>query len=203
MPHQGLERGGDAADRPAELQAGGGSREPIQALAQVLGIDYDGAGLGIKQADELSGALTCNLGILRYDGCQLTAQLDIRYPLCADEVDMCGRAAMALSPWGIALTRTGGHVPLHVPADHEVVKGLLEVYHEQTGLPAYPIAIGGGTYSRTMAQYGGLRHQLPRGYGNLPHARRIRGRGKIHAQRAHHGPRHRAPGGTLIHRSHS
>lgn len=57
---------------------------------------------------------------------------------------------MALSPWGIALTRTGGHVPLHVPADHEVVKGLLEVYHEQTGLPAYPIAIGGGTYSRTM-----------------------------------------------------
>ena len=150
MPHQGLNAAGMLLIALAELQAGGGSREPIQALAQVLGIDYDGAGLGIKQADELSGALTCNLGILRYDGCQLTAQLDIRYPLCADEVDMCGRAAMALSPWGIALTRTGGHVPLHVPADHEVVKGLLEVYHEQTGLPAYPIAIGGGTYSRTM-----------------------------------------------------
>lgn len=150
MPHQGLNAAGMLLIALAELQAGGGSREPIQALAQVLGIDYDGAGLGIKQADELSGALTCNLGILRYDGCQITAQLDIRYPLCADEVDMCGRAAMALSPWGIALTRTGGHVPLHVPADHEVVKGLLEVYHEQTGLPAYPIAIGGGTYSRTM-----------------------------------------------------
>lgn len=150
MPHQALNAAGMLLIALAELQAGGGSREPIQALAQVLGIDYDGAGLGIKQADELSGALTCNLGILRYDGCQLTAQLDIRYPLCADEVDMCGRAAMALSPWGIALTRTGGHVPLHVPADHEVVKGLLEVYHEQTGLPAYPIAIGGGTYSRTM-----------------------------------------------------
>lgn len=150
MPHQGLNAAGMLLIALAELQAGGGSRELIQALAQVLGIDYDGAGLGIKQADELSGALTCNLGILRYDGCQLTAQLDIRYPLCADEVDMCGRAAMALSPWGIALTRTGGHVPLHVPADHEVVKGLLEVYHEQTGLPAYPIAIGGGTYSRTM-----------------------------------------------------
>lgn len=150
MPHQGLNAAGMLLIALAELQAGGGSREPIQALAQVLGIDYDGAGLGIKQADELSGALTCNLGILRYDGCQITAQLDIRYPLCADEVDMCGRAAMALSPWGLALTRTGGHVPLHVPADHEVVKGLLEVYHEQTGLPAYPIAIGGGTYSRTM-----------------------------------------------------
>ena len=32
------------------------------------------------------------------------------------------------------------------------MRGLLEVYHEATGLPAYPIAIGGGTYSRMMPQ---------------------------------------------------
>lgn len=81
MPHQGLNAAGMLLIALAELQAGGGSREPIQALAQVLGIDYDGAGLGIKQADELSGALTCNLGILRYDGCQL--HRPIGYPLSA------------------------------------------------------------------------------------------------------------------------
>lgn len=150
MPELGLNAAGMLLVALDELGAGGGSREPIQALSQVLGTSYDGEGLGIRQSDELSGPLTCNLGILRYDGCELSAQLDIRYPLCADEVDMCGRAAMALSPWQIALTRTGGHVPLHVPADHEIVKGLLEVYHEQTGLPAYAMAIGGGTYSRTM-----------------------------------------------------
>ena len=44
----------------------------------------------------------------------------------------------------------GSHTPLHVPAEHKIVKGLLKVYHEVTGLPAYTIAIGGGTYSRMM-----------------------------------------------------
>ena len=40
--------------------------------------------------------------------------------------------------------------PHHVPKEHKVVKGLLEVYHDVTGLPAYAFAIGGGTYSRCM-----------------------------------------------------
>ena len=63
---------------------------------------------------------------------------------------MCGAATMALSGAGLALTRLGGHTPHHVPAEHKVVKGLLKVYHEVTGLDAYAFAIGGGTYSRMM-----------------------------------------------------
>ncbi len=133
-----------------EMNAGGGSRGAIAALADKVGLEYDGKSLGVKQEDEESGKLTCNLGILRYDGNNITAQLDIRYPLCADEADMCGRMVMALSGDGLAVTRVGGHTPHHVPADHRLVKGLLKVYHEVTGLPAYAFAIGGGTYSRCM-----------------------------------------------------
>ena len=147
LPHLGVNAAGMLLIALKALGAGG---QPIAALADVLGLEYDGASLGIRQEDELSGALTCNLGILRYEGNLLTAQLDIRYPLCADEAAMCGAAAMALSGTGLALTRIGGHTPLHVPAEHKVVRGLLKVYHDVTGLDAYTIAIGGGTYSRMM-----------------------------------------------------
>ena len=150
LPHQGVNAAGMLLIALKELGAGGASKAAIAALADKLGLEYDGASIGIKQADELSGPLTCNLGILRYDGFNLTAQLDIRYPICADEKEMCGSAAMALSPVGLALTRLGGHTPHHVPAEHKIVRGLLQVYHEVTGLDAYAFAIGGGTYSRMM-----------------------------------------------------
>lgn len=134
----------------SDLNAGGAVRAAVSALAEKVGLDYTGAGLGIKQSDELSGALTCNLGILRFDGRYLSAELDIRYPLCADEKEMLGAAAMAVSEDGLAVARLGGHTPLHVPAEHKIVKGLIDVYQEVTGLPGYAFAIGGGTYSRMM-----------------------------------------------------
>lgn len=150
MPHLGVNAAGMLLIALKELGAGCASREAIAALADKIGLEYDGASIGIKQEDELSGALTCNLGILRYDGMNLTAQLDIRYPICADEKDMCGAAAMALSSDGLAVTRLGGHLPHHVPKEHKIVRGLLQVYHEVTGRDAFAFAIGGGTYSRMM-----------------------------------------------------
>ena len=150
MPERGVNAAGMLLIALKELGAGGGSRGAIGMLADALGLEHTGEKLGIACADELSGALTCNLGILRYDGNEISAHLDIRYPLCADEVKMLGSAAKTVSPARMAVTLLGSHTPLHVPADHKVVKGLLKVYHEVTGLPAYTIAIGGGTYSRMM-----------------------------------------------------
>lgn len=150
MPHLGVNAAGMLLIALKELNAGGGSREAIAMLADVLGMETTGEKLGIACADELSGALTCNLGILRYDGNEISAHLDCRYPLCADEVTMLGHAVKAVAPAGMSVKLIGSHTPLHVPADHKVVKGLLKVYHEVTGLEAYTIAIGGGTYSRMM-----------------------------------------------------
>ncbi len=150
MPHLGVNAAGMLLLALKELNAGGGSQAAIAALADKIGLEYDGESLGIKQSDEESGPLTCNLGILRFDGANITAQLDIRYPITAEPKDMCGSAALALSRTPLTLACLGYHPPHHVPADHKVVKGLLEVYHDVTGLPAYAFAIGGGTYSRCM-----------------------------------------------------
>lgn len=150
MPHLGVNAAGMLLIALKELGAGLGSKAAIAALADKLGLEYDGASIGIKQADEESGALTCNLGILRYDGANITARLDIRYPICADPKDMCGSVSVSLIGTPLVAACTGYRGPHHVPKEHKVVRGLLEVYHDVTGLPAYAFAIGGGTYSRCM-----------------------------------------------------
>jgi succinyl-diaminopimelate desuccinylase len=150
MPELGVNAAGMLLTALRELGAGGAAGRAIEGLANVIGLTHDGAGLGIAISDAESGALTSNLGILRYDGLKLTVELDNRYPISAVEETMVDNAKTAMAPYGVQVAKQRSHTPLHVPADSEVVKGLLEVYHEATGLPAYPVAIGGGTYSRTM-----------------------------------------------------
>ena len=155
MPEGGVNAAGMLLIALKELgagSAGGGSRAAIAMLADAVGMDYTGKQLGIACADELSGPLTCNLGILRYnaDSRELSALLDIRYPLCASEPLMLGQAALRVAPAGMAVACAGSHTPLHVPAESKIVQRLLKAYREVTGLEAYTIAIGGGTYSRMM-----------------------------------------------------
>ena len=149
MPHLGKNAAGMLLIALKELGAGGALRGAIQALADKVGMEYDGASLGIRQADELSGPLTCNLGLLRCDGGRIQACLDIRYPLCADEADMLACASEAVKG-ALKVSNIGSHTPLHVPAEHKIVRGLLKVYTDVTGLEGKALAIGGGTYSRMM-----------------------------------------------------
>ena len=151
MPYTGVNAAGMLLIALSELGAGGeGARAAIAMLAETVGMEYTGASLGIACEDELSGALTCNLGILRYDGNEISALLDIRYPLCGSEELMLGQAAKRVAPAGMSVCCASSHTPLHVPADSKIVRGLLKVYHDVTGLEPYTIAIGGGTYSRMM-----------------------------------------------------
>ena len=151
MPEGGVNAAGMLLIALKELGAGGDStRAAIAMLADAVGMEYTGQSLGIACADELSGALTCNLGILRYSSNELSALLDIRYPLCASEELMLGQAAKRVAGAGMSVCCASSHTPLHVPAESKIVRGLLKVYHDVTGLPAYTIAIGGGTYSRMM-----------------------------------------------------
>lgn len=152
-PHLGINAAGILVIALNRAQAGGGSRAAICALAEKIGLEGHGESLGIAIEDELSGKLTCNMGVLRFDGKVMSVQLDIRYPIVVEtegEGATCGRMCMALSDTPFSVKRTGGHGVHHVPAEHKVVKKLLQVYHDITGREAYAMAIGGGTYSRMM-----------------------------------------------------
>ena len=132
------------------IGAGAGVRPALDMMTACIGMEPDGASLNIKREDEISHNLSCNLGILRWDGENFSATLDIRYPLCTNEVEILGNIACTVSKYGVHVRRIGGHTPHHVPADHKIVRGLMQVYNELTGDDAKPLAIGGGTYSRMM-----------------------------------------------------
>ena len=150
MPHLGKNAAGMLLILLSRLNAGGGIRAAIAALADKLGLEGDGKSLGIACADEESGALTCNLGILRFDGRVLSAVLDIRAPMCADYTLLCGQAVSALAGTGVGVYMASSRPPYHVDKDHRVVRNLIDAYSEVTGEPGYAFAIGGGTYSRCM-----------------------------------------------------
>ena len=132
------------------IGAGAGVKPALDMMTACIGMEPDGASLNIKREDEISHNLSCNLGILRWNGTDFSATLDIRYPLCTNEVEILGNIACTVSKYGVHVRRIGGHTPHHVPADHKIVRGLMQVYNELTGDDAKPLAIGGGTYSRMM-----------------------------------------------------
>ena len=132
------------------IGAGAGVKPALNMMTECIGMEPDGASLNIKREDEISHNLSCNLGILRWDGENFSATLDIRYPLCTNEVEILGNIACTVSKYGVKVRMLGSHTPHHVPAEHKIVRGLMKVYNELTGDDAKPLAIGGGTYSRMM-----------------------------------------------------
>ena len=150
LPENGVNAAGILLIALDAIGAGGGVKPALRMMAETVGMEPDGQSLGIKCEDELSHNLSCNLGIVRWDGENFSATLDIRFPLCTSEEELMEKIAAAVAPYGAQAARDGGHPPLHVPAEHKIVRGLLKVYNEMTGEDAKPLAIGGGTYSRMM-----------------------------------------------------
>lgn len=147
MPENGINAAGILC---IALDAMGANQPVITGLAKLVGIEYTGDKLGIRISDDVSGALTCNFGILTCEEGHVQAKLDIRYPVSANSSEMPTRVAQLSAPYGLSVSLRGDSKPLYVPEDHFVVQGLLRAYERVTGEKGYTIAIGGGTYARSM-----------------------------------------------------
>lgn len=147
--HAAMPEGGRNAIGQILLVLGeAGAKGIVSELARRVGMTSDGAGLGIAMTDGASGALTCSLDILSCDGGDVTAHFDIRYPVMMSEDSLMRIVKMELPD--VQAYLDGSHCPHHVSERSELVQGLLDVYHDVTGLEKKAIAIGGGTYARTM-----------------------------------------------------
>lgn len=124
----------------------------LRTLADVVGMEYDGAGLGIRCSDEVSGRLTCNLGILNYDEENgMYATLDIRYPILCDHRALAATLTAAIGE-GIKVEITSQTDPHHVAPNSPLVTALLDAYHEVTDRPRECVATGGGTYAKCLEE---------------------------------------------------
>jgi succinyl-diaminopimelate desuccinylase len=130
--------------------APGASSDFIRFFAENVGYDYHGTLMGVGLADEVSGKLTLNLGVMDLNEKGATAQIDIRYPVTCKFESVRGPIAERAAAAGLALDRADDKEPLYVPSDHELIQKLAKVYNAETGLKPEVISIGGGTYARAI-----------------------------------------------------
>lgn len=127
-----------------------GVQGDLLRLADVIGTSFDGKGLGIAMEDVLSGKLTASMDLFKVEKGAVSAVIDIRFPLTAGQNELLSLARMALPGMNLSVDACrGGH---YVPADSELVTGLLKAYENITGEKGETIAIGGGTYAHYMEE---------------------------------------------------
>ncbi|MDD4796814.1 MAG: Sapep family Mn(2+)-dependent dipeptidase [Eubacteriales bacterium] len=123
--------------------------QPVHTLFSLCA-QWDGQGLGIDCADEVSDRLTMNLGKLAFEDGKLTALLDLRLPVTLDAQRILDSLVARAADEGIRAGVLSLSPGLYVPKDSELVSTLMDMYRQATGSDEDALAIGGGTYARLL-----------------------------------------------------
>ena len=150
-PSEGVNANGRLAQFLAKLPLEGQLAVAIRFLAEKIGMEYDGASLGIAMEDDLSGPLTNNFGVMNATENELVVKLNYRYPV-TKTYEMCGPQVIALfAQAGFELTGAVRKNRLYMPAESELIQRLMKVYTDATGdFTSKPKSIGGGTYAKML-----------------------------------------------------
>ncbi|MEH6943467.1 dipeptidase PepV [Bacillus sp. JJ722] len=113
--------------------------------------DSRGESFNIAFKDEATGDVTLNIGLVNYneqDGG--TIGVNLRYPVSYNYEDATKQLETVLQQQGFTISTVSHSGPHHVDANSFLVQTLSEVYEGQTGEKAELLAIGGGTYARSL-----------------------------------------------------
>ena len=123
----------------------------VSFVQKYFGEDSRGKALDIAYEDEISGELTINNGTLSYqtiEGGKIG--LNLRYPVTHDIEPTKQKIKEIAEKHNFTCKQLNDSKPHHVDEQHPLIKVLQKVYEEQTGEKAELIAIGGGTYARSL-----------------------------------------------------
>jgi succinyl-diaminopimelate desuccinylase len=134
----------------SKVNLGGSQASFVRSLNGIIGFETDGKSLGVTMRDRISGPLTVCLGTMSSNGPEVEFTLNLRYPVTKKESDVMPILEETLTNAGITITKVKHAAPLYVDPETELIKTLKRVYEEQTGLQADLLAIGGGTYAKSM-----------------------------------------------------
>lgn len=149
-PHLGLNAAVLLLNAVKDVDFGGDFENMKKFILEVLGTETDGETLGIHYVDEETGETTVNLGVVKYDGQEMSFTLDTRYPKNAQADVVVRTVEEAAEKYHLDVLNHGSAPLLYVPKDSELVQKLMSVYHELTGREDQPLAIGGGTYAKSF-----------------------------------------------------
>jgi len=128
----------------------------------------DGGDLGIACKDEVTGALTCNLGMVSLQDHQQQIVCNVRYPIDRNASDLVRQVSDSVKKLGVSVTLLDDKRPLHVSKDDPLIQTLARAYEDVTGNPATLLTIGGGTYARAIDKGVAFGAQFP-GQPDLAH----------------------------------
>lgn len=149
-PEKGKNAGLILAEFLALLELDQNGKTFVTTAGQLFG-DSRGRGLNISYSDEVSGELTVNVGILSYnaqDGGRFG--LTIRYPVTFNMEIAKETIQQAAGNVGFTIDKFTNSLPHSVEEDSELIQVLKNVYEKQMGEKAQLLAIGGGTYARSL-----------------------------------------------------
>ncbi len=108
--------------------------------------EYDGSSMGLAMNDEISGALTLSLNVLKFDGKSFDGYFDSRMPVCADDIDVVRLTSEKFAEYKIIITEATRTLSHHVDKNLPFIKTLLSSYEKFTGNKGECMSIGGATY---------------------------------------------------------
>lgn len=116
-----------------------------------IGHSCNGENIGIGFADDPSGKLSLNVGIVDINEKKATYVIDVRYPVTLDFEDIYDGLQSYVVPLEYRVEKIANMAPLYKAADDPLIETLMNSYKEFTGdLESKPIVIGGATYARAV-----------------------------------------------------
>lgn len=123
----------------------------FQFVSRYFFNDSRAVNLGVAYSDDISGDLTINPGKLSFSP-QSGGSIGMtcRYPVTNKMEDTKTKLDDLLIDEGFEINHFSDSKPHHVDEKEFLIQTLKKVYEEQTGEKAEMIAIGGGTYARSL-----------------------------------------------------
>lgn len=116
-----------------------------------IGMEYNGQSIGIGMADDLSGKLTFNVGVIKLEEDQGEIIANIRVPISYKIEEVVRKLEEVTKDLGVTIIPGKAMNSYYIPEEDFLVQKLLQVYQEKTGdYQAKPKTIGGATYARTL-----------------------------------------------------
>jgi len=115
-----------------------------------IGYDYLGKDAGYARADQESGDLTINVGMIEVKDKVCKIGIDMRYPVTHKYDEILEGIRENIRNTHMTIGSVDHLKPVFMDQNSDLIRTLLSVYREITGDPSEPLTMGGGTYARAM-----------------------------------------------------
>jgi predicted dipeptidase len=132
------------------LRAIGVESKAIDFIAQEVGEDPNATRIFGACADEPSGKLKFNVGIIDFGEVERIS-IDCRIPVTVSKEEVVVKLSTAAARYGLSYKEFDWLAPIYLPKDHFLIETLMRVYRQVSGDEvSQPMASGGATYARAI-----------------------------------------------------